>query len=331
MPQTADSDAWKRLVLQAMTPPAWLVDDGPFRDIVLSTRARIMRNLRGKRFPHQAPPDELKEIADKVTQAFNDPSRETLRNATPAERDYLVACRLVSPDFDWKAVGRAVVLDKSRITSVMVNEEDHVRFQALTPGWSLSHALKESEKLLAQLQSKLEFAYTDRYGFLAASPSNCGSGLRHSALFHLIGLAHTARLSTVIKALTSQGLVVRGIFGERSRAVGALAQVSTTSATVPAFVGACEYLIQEERKARQGVPAETVQKKGDEALDFAERSQTLTLGDALRILAWLRWSGQLLKPREIDALIPEIALLESLGEPRAGRSRAALVRRIAGL
>src|SRR5688500_2743429 len=206
MPQTADSDAWKRLVLQAMTPPAWLYDDGPFRDIVLSTRARVMRNLRGNRFPHQAPPDELRKISESVAGALAGPEREVIRNASPAERDYLVACRLVSPDFDWKAIGRAVVLDKSRTTSVMVNEEDHSRLHALPPVWSLSKATKQSEKLLSQLQEKLEFAYTDKYGLLAASPSNCGSGLRHSALFHLIGLAHTVRLSTVIKALTSQGL-----------------------------------------------------------------------------------------------------------------------------
>src|SRR6185503_16987314 len=100
MPQTADSDAWKRLVLQSMAPPAWLNDDGPFRDIVLSTRSRVMRNLRGKRFPHLAPLDELREIAESAVAALSGPNREVIRNASPAERDYLVACRLVSPDFD---------------------------------------------------------------------------------------------------------------------------------------------------------------------------------------------------------------------------------------
>lgn len=331
MPRAAsDSDAWKRLVLRSMAPPAWLDQEGPYRDVVLSTRVRFMRNLRGHRFPHWAAADELRAISQKILPLANSLRYEILKTASPAERDFLVACRLASPDFDWKAPGRAVALDGTRTISLMVNEEDHIRLQALTPGWSLSVALKHAESVLSHLGKSLEFARNERFGYLAASAPNCGAGLRHSAMFHLIGLAHARRLGTVIKALTSQGLVVRGLFGERSRAIGAFVQVSTTADSIPQFVGACEYLIDEEFLARRGVPDEQVRQKVVETADFITAAKGVDLADALRILAWRRW-GLTAKSGgpsawEIDAKIPELALLESLGEPRAGRARVDMLR-----
>lgn len=332
---TADPDAWKRLVLQAMKPPAWLDQEGAHREIVLSTRVRHMRNLRGHHFVHTANPGELKEIEKEVTGAIVQLGDfEILRHATPAERDYLVACRLVSPDFPWTAPGRALALDAPRTMSVMVGEEDHLRIQALTPGWSLGHAAATAESALTALAAQLDFSWSPNYGFLASSAPNSGDGMRHSAMFHLIGLAQSKRLATVIRALASQGLVVRGLFGERSRAIGAFVQVSTTSRSLPQFVGACDYLLKEERAARLGVSESTPRKKIEETRAVLAGARRTSLADAMRILAWLRWAMSMSDARgrlhAVDALIPELALLESLGEERAGRARLSLLTRVLG-
>lgn len=328
-----DPDAWKRIVLRAMAPPEWLANEGAYREIVLSTRVRHMRNLRGHRFTHRADPSELREIEKKCTAAIGKLGAfDVQRNATPAERDYLVACRLVSPDFQWNEPGRALALDSGRTVSIMVGEEDQLRFQALTPGWSLERAAAAAESALSGLSKGLDFARTSRYGFLGASATNCGAGIRQSAMFHLIGLAHSKRLATVIRALNSQGLVVRGLFGERSRAIGAFVQISTTGSSLPQFVGACDYLLHEERSARAGFPLPVPFEKVEETREFLARSRQASLADALRILAWLRWcAANEPNPsslRTVDALIPELALLESLGEDRAGRSRLELLKRV---
>jgi protein arginine kinase len=324
-----DRSAWKRMVLQAMAPPAWLREAGPCRDIVLSTRVRYMRNLRGHRFPHTAAPYELQEILSLLKSAASaSPHWEALTRPSPAERDYLVACRLVSPDFEWDSPGRAVFLTPDRAVCTMANEEDHLRVQALTGGWSLPQALGLADHALASLSQQAEFAWSSEFGYLAASPSNCGAGLRYSAMFHLIGLAHTRRLADVIRALNSQGIVVRGLFGERSRAIGAFTQVSSTAGAVPQFVGACEYLLEQEARARAGVPDSELHRKRSETETFVESRQSLTLSDALRVLAWRRWppSDRRSLPLTVDAILPELALLDSLGEPRAGQARAQLFR-----
>lgn len=331
-----DPDAWKRIVLQSMKPPAWLQSDGDVREIVLSTRVRHMRNFRGHRFTHAAGPEELREIGVRAKNAvLSIGGYEIQQRVSPAERDYLIACRLASPDFDWGAPGRFLALDADRSSSIMIGEEDHLRIQALTPGWSLGWAIDLAETALRQLSDRLDFAQSPVYGFLAASPSNCGDGIRHSAMFHLIGLAHVKRLGVVIRALTSQGLVVRGLFGERSRAIGAFVQVSTTRRSLPHFVGACDYLLREEKLARAGVPKPAPHERVRETKELLLGARGASLADAMRILAWVRWQRAEAASadglREIDSLIPELALLESLGEPRAGRARLDLLQRVLGV
>src|SRR5262249_25461194 len=152
-------EAWKRLVLRSMPPPAWLGPDAPHSDVVLSSRSRILRNLQGHRFPHHADSDELQAILKKVIHAIRD-SRLNLsihRHISNAEREYLVGCRLASPEFEWSKPGRALMLNEERSLSIMVNEEDHLRIQAVTAGWSAQSAQHASSLCVEELQRNLEF------------------------------------------------------------------------------------------------------------------------------------------------------------------------------
>ncbi|MFX8569794.1 hypothetical protein ABTM09_20090, partial [Acinetobacter baumannii] len=79
---------------------------------------------------------------------------------------------------------------------------------------------------LSTLESRVGFQWSKAHGYLTASPANAGPAMRMSALVHLIGLAQTGRLTSVLKALATWNLVARGLFGESSRAVGAFFQVS---------------------------------------------------------------------------------------------------------
>src|SRR5579872_1181420 len=144
-----EADSWRSMVLQSMPTVAWLGPDAPNSDVVLSSRCRLMRNLVGHRFPHAAPPDELIEIEGTVLDAVrrSEIPLERLRGITIAERDYLVGCRLVSPDFAWQSTGRALLLDKPRMVSLMINEEDHIRLQAITGGWAVDKARTSAQTM----------------------------------------------------------------------------------------------------------------------------------------------------------------------------------------
>ena len=314
------------MALQAQPPPAWLREAGPAGDIVLSTRRRVMRNLRGHRFPHAARQAELLQIQSEILSAPH--GMEPHRTLTNAERDYLVGCRLISPEFPWTEFGRSLLLDESRTVSVMINEEDHLRFQGLVAGWAPEAVADSVQKCVDRVGSALTYAWMAEWGYLAASPANAGDGIRHSAMFHLIGLAQSRRLPSVIRALADKGMVVRGLFGESSRAVGAFIQVSILRNVESAFIGACEYLIDEERAARRELESAQIREQIHRARDFAIGNRSLSLADAVRILAWIRWATELAEPgfpteiREVDRCLTRLEIHPTLGEAIAGRQRA---------
>lgn len=329
------------MVLDALPKPAWLAAPGPHSDIVLTTRARVMRNLAGHRFPHHASADELREVLDKVLESASDPDNhaplEVQRHVSPIERDYLVACRLVSADFPWNEPGRALLLDPDRKVSLMVNEEDHIRLQSVSGGWSISGAERWARNTLDELSRRLRYAESPRFGFLSASPYNCGLGVRVSAMFHLIGLAHTKRLPKVLAALASRGIVSRGLFGESSRAIGAFVQVSVTAGPREDFAGAGAYLLDQETRARQDVGPEALRLKTEDALHLVQVSRRLGLPDALRLLAWLRWAaasgipGVPERPSTVDQWFTTLILKTTGDEDRASTHRASFLRSELGL
>jgi protein arginine kinase len=325
-------ESWKRMVLRA-TPPAWLAKDAPHGDVVLSSRSRVARNLAGYRFPHSASAVELAEILSRVAAVFPaDLGYELLKELDQSELDYLVGSRLCSPDFKAGQIGRALLLDRERTASIMVNEEDHVRIQALTAGWSVATADAIARQAEERLGERVRFAYSPRFGYLAASPYNAGEGRRLSVMFHLIGLAHAKRLPSVLKALSSRNLVARGLFGESSRAVAAFLQVSITDAAYSGFTGACEYLIREEREARSEVGTALLREKALQALDFVQASRTVSLADALRVLGYCRWGaavsapGLERSPRDVDLWLTTLELQSFSDDPQTMRQRADFLR-----
>lgn len=330
-----DAESWKRMVLRSLPAPYWLSADAPQGDIVLSTRVRVMRNLRGHRFPHAADDEELRRIERKILNAADAApiDFEVLRQISNAEREYLVGCRLVSHDFPWSQPGRALLLDGPRALSLMVNEEDHLRLQALTPGWSLPHGEDFCRSGLSALEQNVEFAHSPAFGFLAASPFNTGGGRRLSAMLHLIALAHAKRLPSVLKAVTERGMQARGLFGESSRAIGAFVQISTTGGDRIAYLGAVEYLLQSEREARASFDLEELKKRADQAVTFAVAASSLSLADALRILGWIRWAasaglpGFPDSPRMVDTWLTTLELRGANQEPKAANLRADFLRR----
>jgi protein arginine kinase len=334
MSARAPSETWKKMVLRSMPSPGWLAPDAPDGDVVVSSRARFARNVVGFPFPHCCDADTLRRIEDAVVAACRTApvAMDATRRLTEAERDFMLGSRLISPEFEHREPGRALVLDQSRTLSVMVNEEDHLRVQALTAGWSIATAHDQAAALLAHLARHLEFMHHPAHGFLTASPMNAGEGRRWSALFHLIGLAHTRRLADVLKALDTGGITARGLYGESSRAVGAFFQVSAIGGAPAEFQGAGEYLIAEERRARRDVPRREIEEKFDAAVEFAVASAELGLADALRVLAWARWAAVATLPgapagaREVDQWVAVMEVHGTQDARTASRHRATFVR-----
>ncbi|MEW5701064.1 MAG: protein arginine kinase [Candidatus Zixiibacteriota bacterium] len=213
-------------------PVSWLAGSGDHADVVLSSRVRLARNLAKHRYPVRAEPEEAAEVVSLARTAVE--KTHLLRNGVffgsselnRADRDFLIERHLISPEFMRDDAPRGLYVDADQSLSLMVNEEDHLRIQAVRSGLDLRQSMERARAVEMELASVLHFDFDQRLGYLTACPTNVGTGLRVSVLIHLPGLVLTKEMDTVLAQINKVGLAVRGFYGEGSDVLGNLFQVS---------------------------------------------------------------------------------------------------------
>src|SRR5438128_4973006 len=216
-----------------LAPPAQSCKrEGPHDRIVMSSRVRLARNLKGFPFPGWAKKaDRVKalevvrpavETLPQMAGAFS----ETMDNFSAMDKQILVERHLISREHAAKGVGSGLVLNKEESLCVMINEEDHLRMQALRPGLQLRSAWLAIDQVDTILEKRLDYAFSNDLGYLTACPTNIGTGIRVSAMLHLPALVLAEQINQIIQAVNKLGLAVRGLYGEGTEALGNVFQVS---------------------------------------------------------------------------------------------------------
>ena len=206
--------------------------EGPRSDIVMSSRVRIARNIKGAAFPGWAKKAERIRILEALRPAIqslpqmSDCFSESMDNLTPLDKSILVERHLISREHAAKNAGSGLVLNRDESLCVMINEEDHLRMQALRPGLQLKQAWQAIDSIDTRLEKKLDYAFNPELGYLTACPTNLGTGIRVSAMLHLPGLVLAEQINQIIQAVNKLGLAVRGLYGEGTEALGNAFQVS---------------------------------------------------------------------------------------------------------
>ena len=115
----------------------WLSADGAHHPIVISSRVRLARNLAKLPFPGWAKKteririlDEIKPEVDNLAQMRSSFS-EQLNELSALEKQVLVERHLISREHAAKGMGSAVAISSTQAISIMMNEEDHLRMQAI--------------------------------------------------------------------------------------------------------------------------------------------------------------------------------------------------------
>ena len=206
--------------------------EGPHNKIVMSSRVRLARNLKGAAFPGWAKKVERVKTLEAIRPSVEslpqmaDCFSETMDNLTLLDKNILVERHLISREHAAKNAGSGLVINRDETLCVMINEEDHLRMQALRPGLQLKQAWQAIDQADTKLEKKLEYAFTPEMGYLTACPTNLGTGIRVSAMLHLPGLVLSEQINQIIQAVNKLGLAVRGLYGEGTEALGNVFQVS---------------------------------------------------------------------------------------------------------
>ncbi|MEM8836376.1 MAG: protein arginine kinase [Planctomycetota bacterium] len=211
----------------------WLSGEGPSSDVVVSSRVRLARNIAGFPFLTRASREEKLQLLDlshrhiEASGLAPEVQWQDLNALSRVERQVLVERHLISKQHakGSEPRGVAIGLPRERL-SIMVNEEDHLRIQVLRSGLALRDAYEQIDRIDDRLEERLDFAMSDRFGYLTACPTNVGTGIRVSVMLHLPGLKLTGEIDKVRRAAKAMSLAVRGFYGEGSESIGDFFQIS---------------------------------------------------------------------------------------------------------
>ena len=282
----------------------WLKGEGPESDIVVSSRIRLARNLTDYPFISKATDLDRAEIEKTLRKSVTEVSKSNtlsyldVNELDGIDRQFLVERQLISREHAESEGARGVAIDTGERTSLMINEEDHLRIQVMHSGFDLTAAWDRINEIDNRLEEQTAYAFHSRLGYLTACPTNVGTGMRVSVMLHLPALVITRQIEKVFRSLHKISLAVRGLYGEGSQAMGDFYQISnqlTLGKTEEELIDQVEevipVLIDYERKARHFLlktARQQLQEQVEHAYQTLRGAQQISSEETMHLLSKLR-------------------------------------------
>lgn len=282
----------------------WLKGSGPESDIVMSSRIRLARNLADFPFIRRCTDIDRANIESTVRERLVKDGRLDeltfidVADLENLDRQFLVERQLISREHANSDGARAVAIDNNERLSLMVNEEDHLRLQVMKSGLDLDGAWNQINEIDNLIEEHVTYAFHPKLGYLTACPTNVGTGMRVSVLVHLPALVLTQQIDKVFRSLQRIHLVVRGLYGEGTQAMGDFFQVSNqitlgkSELDLMKQVGdVVPVLINYERKARDFLIRENQHDLFDQvsrAFGTLQNAQQITSEETMDLLSKVR-------------------------------------------
>ncbi|MCX6875795.1 MAG: protein arginine kinase [Verrucomicrobia bacterium] len=290
-------------------PADWMTGGQAEHGAVLTSRIRLARNLRRQPFPGWAKREqraaalELMRPAVESLPVMKDAFSQELSDLSSVQKQVLVERHLISREHAARGEGSGTIIERRQTFSFMLNEEDHLRMQAIRPGLQLTAAYETLTEIDSTLETTLEFAFDPTLGYLTTCPTNLGTGLRASAMLHLPGLVLSDQIGQVLQAIGKLDLAVRGLYGEGTESLGNLYQISNQSTlgeSEETIIRRLERVIgqvaQHEQNAREKLledDPEMVADKIGRAYGTLRHAHLIDSKEALNHLSLLRLGGTL--------------------------------------
>ena len=282
---------------------SWYQNTSIRDDVVVSTRVRLARNLSGIPFPSRMSNEQRADLKEKVKQAITDsntPFSKSLKyidmqDIPENEINAMVERHIISPEFAKSNKDRAIILSGDESISIMIGEEDHIRIQVILGGFKLDEAYDIAERIDTLLYGKLNFAFDSELGYLTECPTNLGTGLRASVMLHLPVIESNGEIATLSDTVNKIGFTVRGMYGEGSKAVASLYQVSNQITLGISEKNAIDnlkiianQLIEKERSAAKLIDSLKMEDIAYRALGTLKYSRVISSNETMKLLSRIK-------------------------------------------
>lgn len=287
----------------------WYEQTVPDGDVVISSRVRLARNLEDYKFSPLLEEEDAVKLVDEVKSITSSLAEQdnrkyyscNIQSLSDIDRTAMVERHIVSPLLAEKEQTTGLILSEDETVSIMINEEDHVRIQAIVGGMNLEEAYKIANHIDDIAYEKLKFAYDEKYGYMTSCPTNSGTGMRASCMVFLPALSAARMIQKLFEEVGRYGVTIRGIYGEGTKSLGSIYQISnqktlgnSESEIIENLKRIVDQVMKQERKRREymlSLNSDEIEDQVYRAYGILKYARQITSDDAMTYLSQLKFGA----------------------------------------
>lgn len=278
----------------------WFEESGANDDVVISSRIRLARNLADYPFSPRITPEQTNKMLNEAggtllklpaTKAYHD---YILEDLDEIQKEALAERNVISRYLLKQNKAMFLVAEDEK-SSIMLNEEDHIRIQCIEAGMDLETAYKRACGLDEAVGGALNYAYDENFGYLTTCPSNVGTGMKASFDLHLPALGNSKKIQALISEVGHFGINMKGLYGEDGSGCGHIYRISnqktmgqTEEEIISNLENIASQIIGQERECRRHIIKNEKGKLEDEiykSYGILKYSRRLKYKDAMLFLS----------------------------------------------
>jgi protein arginine kinase len=285
----------------------WYEQNATDSDVVISSRVRLARNLENYPFSSKLNEEQAVSLVNEAKGITNDLSEKgnrkfyscNISTLSEIDKTAMVERHIISPLLAQKEQTTGLILSEDETVSIMLNEEDHVRIQAIVGGMNLEQAYLEADRIDDIAYEKLHFAYDEKFGYLTSCPTNAGTGMRASCMMFLPALSSARMIQKLIEEVGKYGVTVRGIYGEGTKSLGSIYQISnqktlgiSESEIIENLKRIVLQVVKQERKRREymlSVNADEIEDQVYRSFGVLRYARQISSDDAMTLLSQIKF------------------------------------------
>jgi len=196
--------------------------------IWLASAVILLRNLEKSKFAAKLPADRRKQIISLVDKELQEatfvknPKLYRAEDLIPLEKEYLFEHFLFPQSFQQAHAGEAFIVDDTGEFLAVLNIREHIQLMILDCHEDIENTWNRLVKIETALGKNINFSFSQKFGFLTADASQCGTGLQVYSFLHLPALIHTKKLEEAINVIHDGSVSITGLQGDPNEFIGDL-------------------------------------------------------------------------------------------------------------
>lgn len=326
--------------------PQSLLDHTPWEKeinpIWLATSFILHRNLAKFNFPSKMNDQQLEQIRSSLQEQLlkshflQNPVALNASEISTVNKEFLYEHFLCFENFQNAAGGQGFVVDESGHFFAELNIQNHLQIQLMDCDGIWEKSWNSLSEIETEVGKSIDFAFSQKFGYLTAAPSLCGTGLSVQAFLHLPALIQMGQLQEFLLKQKEEGISAAGMSGNLDEIIGDLIIISNSftlgineESIIHSVHSMAMKLMEIEKALRSHLQTENtplIKDRVSRAFGLLLHSYQLQIKEALDALSLMKlglhldWIGGI-TDAQLNTLFFQCRrahLLHTLGEPQPG-------------